>query len=177
MDHASIKKADSHPFITKLLAIGHSLIVTVMGHLRTHCIIFILLTSYWSKELRTCRGLEEQQIASERDWLPEDAVAHLQQDWHATLNRASGFVAAAIGHDLHITETTGGPVRHTVGLIYLKSWFMCKNFPKAYTGHEVFVIIYCTVIPDSLAMLSTLMRFGEQPESLLSNPTSTAEVM
>lgn len=94
-------------------------------NIKGQCILWkcMFLTSHWGQELRTLGGLEEQQISSERDRLSENTVVQLKQDRHATLNRTTGFVAAAIYHDLHLTHSTGSLVRRTVGLIYLNNQY------------------------------------------------------
>lgn len=73
--------------------------------------------------MKTGRGLDEKQIPSKRDWLSEHTAAQLQKDRHASLNRTAGFVAAAIGQDLHIAYTLSSSIRRAVALVYLQRHF------------------------------------------------------
>lgn len=140
------------------------------------------LTGHWRQELRICWGFKEQQISSERYRLSENTVAQLQQDRHTALNWTTGLVAAAPSCDLHLAHTTSSIICWTVVLVYLESKSGVWNcyFPQRNTQicdhHAKYSSLY-TVIPDSLAKLRTLMRFGQQPPSWFSSPTKTDEVM
>lgn len=100
-----------------------------------------LLTSHWRQELRVCRGLEEQQVSSERHRLSEHTVTQLQQDRNSTLNWTTRFVAAATGLDLHRAHSAGCPVSRTVGLVNLRSQFQCVK--SLFSKRDTIIIVMC----------------------------------